>query len=101
MSRQSYVWFLEYLCRDIDSFVVIEFLCSFFKLVSRPNFYVVTAFLFGSYCNIVSYIVRISVATKKVCRDIVLYPLNLISCCSFILMLRHGFLVLSMFTVAT
>ena len=43
----------------------------------------------GSCCNNVSCIVSISVATRKVCRDRVLSPLNLISCCSFISMLRH------------
>ena len=76
------------------------FLCSFFKLVSRPSFYVATAFLFGSCCNDVSYIVSISVTTRKVCRDRVLSPLNLISCCSFILILRNSLLVLLMFAVA-
>ena len=44
---------------------------------------------------------RKSVATWKVCRDRVLLPLNLISCCSFILILRHSLLVLLMFFVAT
>ena len=51
----------------------------------------------GSCCNNVSCIVSISVATRKVCHDRVLSPLNLISCCSFILILRHSLLVLSMF----
>ena len=50
----------------------------------------------GSCCNNVSCIVSISVATRKV-----LSPLNLVSCCSFILILRHSLLVLSMFFVAT
>ena len=63
--------------------------------MSRQHFY------FGSCCNNVSCIVRISVATKKVRRNRVLSPLNLISCWSFILMLRHGLLVLLMFAVAT
>ena len=63
------------------------FLCSFFKLVSQPSFYVATAFLFGSCCNDVSCIVSISIATRKVCHNRVLSPLNLISCCSFILTL--------------
>ena len=84
---------------DIDSCVVIVFLCSFFKLVSRPSFYVATACLFSSCCNNVSCIVSIPIATRKVCRYRVLSPLNLISCCNFILILRHGFLVLSMFSV--
>ena len=35
------------------------------------------------------------------CRDRVLLSPNLISCCSFILMLQHGLLVLSVFAVAT
>ena len=77
------------------------FLLSFFKLVSRPSFYVTTTCLFGSYCNNVSCIVSISVTTKKVCRDIVLSTLNLISCCSFILILRLSLMVLLMFSVAT
>ena len=55
----------------------------------------------GSCCNNVSCIVSISIATKKVYRDRVLLPLNLISCCNFILMLRHNLLVLSMFSVTT
>ena len=58
-------------------------------------------FYFGSCCNNVSCIVRDFVAAQKICRDRVLSPLNLISCCSFILMLRHGLLVLSMFVVVT
>ena len=58
-------------------------------------------FCFGFCYNIVSCIVRISIATQKVYRDRVLSPLNLISCCSFILMLRHGLLVFSMFVVVT
>ena len=54
----------------------------------------------GSCCNNVSCIVIISVVTRKVCHDKVLSPLNLISCCSFILILRHSLLVLLMFAVA-
>ena len=77
------------------------FLCSFFKLVLQPSFYVATTFMFGSYCNDVSCIVYISIATRKVCRDRVLSHLNLISCYSFILILRHSLLVLSTFAVAT
>ena len=88
------------ICFNIDNCVTTVFMCSFFKLVSRPNFYVATTCLFGSCCNNVSCVVRIFVATRKVCRDKVLSPLNLISCCSFILILRHSFLVL-MFSVAT
>ena len=55
----------------------------------------------GSCCNNVSCIVSISVLTKKVYRNRVLSPLNLISCCSFIWILRHSLLVLLMFYVAT
>ena len=77
------------------------FLCGFFKLVLQPSFYVATTFLFGSYCNDVSCIVSISTATRKVYRNRVLSHLNLISCYSFILILRHNLLVLSMFPVAT
>ena len=107
MLRQFYVWLLEYmlrhrqLCCNIDNCVATMFLCSFFKFVSRPSFYVATASLFGSCCNNVSCIVSIYVTTRKVCRDRVLSPLNLISCCSFILNLRHSFLVLSMFSIVT
>ena len=77
------------------------FLCSFFKLVSRPSLYVATTFLFGSCGNTVSCIIKIFVATRKVCHDRVLSPLNLVSCCNFILILRHSLLVLSMLAVAT
>ena len=35
------------------------------------------------------------------CRDKILSPLNLISCCNFIFMLQHSLLVLYMFSVAT
>ena len=55
----------------------------------------------GSCCNNVSCIVSISIVTRKVYCDKVLSPLNLISCCNFILILRHSLLVLSMFSVAT
>ena len=95
------MWFLEQLCCDIDNCVMTVFLCSFFKLVPRPSFYVSTTFLFGSCYNDVSCIVSISVATRKVYRHRVLLPLNLISCCNFILILRHSLLVLSMFAIAT
>ena len=53
------------------------------------------------YVATLSCIIRISVATQKVCRDSGLLPLSLTSCCSFVLMLRHDFLVLSIFAVAT
>ena len=74
LSRQSYCAASSNWCRD-----------QFF--MTRQHF------CFGSCCNNVSYIVRIYVATKKVCCDRVLSPLNLISFYSFILMLRHGLLV--------
>ena len=48
--------------------------------------------LYGSCCNTVTCIVRISVAAQKVCRDRVLLPLNLISCYNFILMSRPSLL---------
>ena len=69
-------------------------------IVSRHCFYAASSNLcqdsisVGSCCNNVSYIVSISVVTRKVCHDRVLSPLILISCCSFILMLRHSLLVL-------
>ena len=96
------------MCGSWNSYVVTSiivsrqcFLCSFFKLVARPRFYVAMTFLFGSCCNDVSCIVSISIATRKVCRNKFLSPLNMISCCSFILILRHILLVLSMFAVVT
>ena len=75
------------------SFVVTEFLCNFFKLVSRPVFMSRQHLCFGSCYNNVSCIVGIFVTTQTVYRNRVLSPLNLISCCSFILMLRHGLLL--------
>ena len=45
MLRHSHVCLLEQLCCDIDNCVATLFLCSFSKIVSRPNFYVATAFL--------------------------------------------------------
>ena len=53
------------------------------------------------YVTTLSCIICISVATQKVCRDRGLLPLSLTSCCSFSLMLRHEFLVPSIFDVAT
>ena len=52
-------------------------------------------------CCTLSCIICISVATHKVCCDRVLLPLSLTSCCNFVLMLRHDFLVLSIFSVVT
>ena len=46
MSRKSYLCLLEQLCCDIDNCVATLFLCSFFKFVLRPSFYVTTSFLF-------------------------------------------------------
>ena len=57
--------------------------------------------LCSGYVATLSCIICISVATKKVCHDKGLLPLSLTSCCSFVLMLRHDFLVLSIFAVAT
>ena len=45
MSRHSHVCLLEQLCCDIDNCVATLFMCSFFKLVSRPSFYVTTTFM--------------------------------------------------------
>ena len=81
-----------YYC-DIDNCVTTLFLCSFFKFVSRPSFYVATTFLLFLITTMFSCIVNIPVATRNVCRDRVLSPLNLIACCSFIMMLRHSLLV--------
>ena len=63
-----------------------------------PSFHVAIASLFRLCCNFVLYYL---VTTQKVCHDRGLLPLSLTSCCSFVLILRHGFLVLSIFVVAT
>ena len=82
-------------------------LCSDIVPVQLLQIYVVTQFLCcdnisnGSCCSNVSCIVSIPVETKKVCHDRVLSPLNLISCCSFLLILRHSLFMLSMFSVTT
>ena len=57
--------------------------------------------LCSSYVATLSCIICISVATQKVCLDKGFFPLSLTSCCSFVLMLRHDFLMLSIFAVAT
>ena len=62
--------------------------------MSRPNFHVATTSLFRLCCNTVLYYLHL-------CRDRGLFPLSLTSCCSFVMMLRHDFLVLSIFAVAT
>ena len=59
-----------------------------------PSFPVATASLFRLCCNTVLYYLHFF-------RDRGLFPLSLTSCCSFVLMLRHDFLVLSIFAVAT
>ena len=53
------------------------------------------------YVATLSCIICNSVATQKVCRDRGLLPPSLTSCCSFVLMLRHDFFMLSIFAVAT
>ena len=53
------------------------------------------------YVTTLSCIICISVVTQKVYHDRGLLPLSLTSCCSFVLMLRHDFLVLSIFSIAT
>ena len=53
------------------------------------------------YVATLSCIIFISVTTQKVCCGRGLLPLSLTSCCNFVMMLRHGFLVLSIFVVAT
>ena len=45
MLRHSHVCLLEKLCCDIDNCVATLFMWSFFKILSQPSFYVVTAFL--------------------------------------------------------
>ena len=57
--------------------------------------------LCSSYVATLSCIFCISIATQKVCRNRGLLPLSLTSCCRFVLILRHDFLVLSIFAVAT
>ena len=96
------------MCDSLNSYVATSTILlrqSFYAASSNwcrdPIFMSRQHFCFGSCYNIVSCIVRTSIATQKFCRDRFLSPFNLISCCSFILMLRHGHLVLSMFAVAT
>ena len=55
----------------------------------------------SGYVATLSYAFYIFVVTKKVCRDIGLLTLSLTFYHSFVMMLRHGFLVLSIFAVAT
>ena len=57
--------------------------------------------LCSGYVATLSYIICISVATKKIYRDRGLLQMRLTSCYSFVMMLRHDFLVLSIFAVPT
>ena len=57
--------------------------------------------LCSGYVSTLSCIIYIYVTTQKVCRNRGLFPLILTSCCSFVLMLPHDFLVLSIFSIAT
>ena len=57
--------------------------------------------LCSGYVTTLSCIFYISVVTQKVCHDRGLLPLSLTSFCSFVLMLRHDFLVLLIFVVPT
>ena len=65
-----------------------------------PSFHVAID-LYSGYVVTLFYIFYISVVTQKVYRDRGLLPMSLTSCCSFVLMLRHDFFVLSIFVVAT
>ena len=94
------------MCGSLNSYVATSTILlqqSFYAASSNwcrdPVFMSLQHFYFGSCCNTVSCIVRISVTTQKVCHERVLSSLNLISCCSFILMLQHGLLVFSIFDV--
>ena len=82
------------LCCNIDNHVLTQFQCSFFKLVSRPKFSCRIASLFRLCCNIILYYLHL-------CRDKGLFPLSLTSCYNFVLMFRHGFLMFSIFAIAT
>ena len=57
--------------------------------------------LYSGYVATLSCIICISVTTQKVYRDKGFLQLSLTSYCSFVLMLRHDFLVLSIFAIAT
>ena len=57
--------------------------------------------LYLDYVATLSCIISFSVATQEFCRDRGLLLVSLTSCCSFVLMLRHDFLVFSIFAVAT
>ena len=56
--------------------------------------------LYSGYVATLSCIICISIVTQKVYGDRGLLLMSLTSCCSFVLMLRHDFLVLSIFAVA-
>ena len=96
------------MCGSLNSYVATlknflrqSFYAASSNLCRDPVFMSQQHFCFCSCCNTFSCIVKISVVTQKVCHERVFLPLNLISCCSFILMFRHGLLVLLMFAVAT
>ena len=95
-----------FLLRHYSFFSIITLSQHSFSVASAiwchgPSFHVATAFPFRFCYIIVSCIIRISIATQKVCCDRVLLPLSLTSCCGFFMMLRHGFLMLSIIVVAT
>ena len=82
------------MCGSLNSYVATSTILlrqSFYAASSNwcrdPFFMSQQHFCFGSCCNTVSCIVRISVATQKVCRDRFLSPVNLISYFNFIFML--------------
>ena len=74
--------------------LVVSFSAAFVSWCRDPSFHVVTTSLFRLCFNIVLYHLHF-------CHDKGLLPLSLTSCCSFVLMLRHDFLVLSIFAIAT
>ena len=69
--------------------------------MSQPKFSSRDNISCSGYVANFSYIICLSVVTQKLYRYRGLLPLSLTSCCSFILMLRHDFLVLSIFSIAT
>ena len=96
---------LSILCRDVLIYGYWNIDVGTLTIVLRHCFYeassncVATQFLccdsisVDYCCNNVFCIVCSPIATRKVCRDRVLSPLNLFSCCNFILMLRQNLLV--------
>ena len=53
------------------------------------------------YVAPLSCITCISIVTQKVCHNRGLLPLSLTSCCNFVMTLRHDFLMMSIFAIAT